>query len=150
MAIFCLCRRPATIVSCLSSSQNKIGARYLKQYPRFLQSSSTQNKHRVPSFAFAFEYGSIQLHSTDITHTVAVSTVFSSAPPNHFPTPNAPSPTSNPTAFPSSSSPMAAASQSKNVYNSSASSSKYLSIPPCSYSPIHPLRSLRMAAARKA
>lgn len=66
MAILCLCRRPVTIVSCLPSSQTQIGARYLKQYPRFLQSSRTHNKHPVPSCAFAFEYSTIQLHCVDI------------------------------------------------------------------------------------
>ena len=150
MAILCLKRRPATIASCLPSSQNQVGTRYLKQHPRFLQSSRTHNKHRVPSFAFAFEYSNTQLHCTDTTYTFAVSTVFSSAPPNRSPAPTTPSPTSNPTAFPSSSSPMAAASQNRNVYNSSANSSKYPSMPPCLYSPIHPLRSLQMARARKA
>ena len=149
MAIFCLCRKPTTIASYLPSSQNRIGARYLKQYPRFLQSSSTQHKHRVPSFAFAFEYSSIHLHFTDTTYTFAVLTVFSSAHPNRSPALTAPFPTSNPTVFPSSSSPMAAASRNRNVYNNSASSSKYPSIPPCSYSPIHPLQSLQMATARK-
>ena len=150
MAIFCLFRRPVTIVSCLPSSQNQIGAQCLKQYPRFLQSSSTHIKHGVPSFAFAFEYRSIQQHCTDTTYTFAVSTVFSSDPPNHSPVPTAPSPTFNPTAFPSSSSPMAAASQNRNVYNSLPSFSKYPSILPCSYSPIHHLRSLQMATAMKA
>lgn len=64
MAKFCLGRRPATITSCLCPSPNLLRLRYLKQFPRFLQTSMANDQPKIPSFAFAFDIDGVLLRSS--------------------------------------------------------------------------------------
>lgn len=64
MATFCLGRRSAALISNLNRSQTLLRPRYLKQYPRFLQTSNANDQPKIPSFAFAFDIDGVLLRSS--------------------------------------------------------------------------------------
>ena len=149
MATLCLGRRSANITSYLSSPPNRPRPQCLKQLPRFLNICTAPDPPKAASFAFAFELNIPKLTLLKNAHIFAALTVSSSAPLNPSTALTAPSPASKPTGFPLFSSPTAAASQSENVCNSLATSSKFPLIHQCSCSLIPLLQSWRTVMASK-